>query len=712
MAATKIILKSGAGVPQTTDLEPAELALDSTNGNLYTYLLNGQVVEIGGDKLWESNGNNIHYTLGEVGIGGESEGDLLSVYGSPGDTLLRMRGKASGNTGLYVSSYTANAVQAAGIDYNVGTASGQHRFSMDGYTAALFHQQGFDFLFDFEGSVTATEFIGDGSKLSGVVGKDYVDEHTQFTVVDTTNFVCSPNKNYVFTGVSVNNPTINLPVLTGTDLGEYVTIADGDGVWGDTGKHLTVNLNGTLYGQAIGQLTLDISNVTVTFIWNGNDWSVHSSMAAIDSSGGSNPWTDSADGIAYAGRIDTASVHTGELEADYLLGTPRRHYEAVFGRSVPLDEELNSLEKRSVRHGAGIENLERDLQEFKADRINKPVVPEAVYDGNTYARKDGEWVLVESGIDDSFWNNTLYARMNGQWWPVQQFFATNEVVGDNQDRIKALELGEVFVPYKGSLRWEDSNYESDTPDVAVSGIKVHNSREKMCLNHDTIDSGRRNWGELIDEYVGIEIDGEMYWAEVEFTGSSGQNSRSKNFKILAHSLPSPGVIAKSTEVKVFPNWNPHSGKSVFKHKYVNTAETQKTTHEGQAAMQFDFYSDKQNTGLNVPVGLELNSIDLDFAYFHGKHPNTATLYNPKVTVIFKDDDGNELKTDILVHKQEFGWGQGFEREFQQREVLVPKGSTKVLVKIDNVDTDASQDTSADWEGKTYYNRIGIEGYWY
>jgi hypothetical protein len=280
MTTTKIILKSGAGVPNAANLEPAELALDSTNGNLYTNLLNGQVVEIGGDKLWESNNNNIHYSLGEVGIGGEPENEALGVYGQPGDTLLRVRGRDSGDTGLSVTSYTVDAIQAAGIDYNVGTASGQHRFSMDNYTAALFHQQGNDFLFDFEGSVTATEFIGDGSNLTGVVGKEYVDDVTQFTVVNTSNFICKANKNYVFTNTGLSNPTINLPVLGASNAGEYITIADGDGIWDQTGKHLTVNLNGTLLGDAVGQLVLDLPKVKVTFVWKGDDWSIYSTIFA------------------------------------------------------------------------------------------------------------------------------------------------------------------------------------------------------------------------------------------------------------------------------------------------------------------------------------------------------------------------------------------------------------------------------------------------
>jgi len=391
---------------------------------------------------------------------------------------------------------------------------------------------------------------------SDAATKAYVDISMDWQRVSSSGFNCEKDTQYVVSILS-DNPYVNLPKMTTApeDVGAYVVLADAEGLWDQSAKHLTVNLNGNLQNQATGQLVLDIANVIVTFIWNGAAWSVYSTMAATQIQapfGGESQWADTADGISYPGRIDTASVHTGEIEADYLLGTPRRHYEAVFGRAVPLDEELNSLEKRSVKHRADIERIDNKLQDIMLKEIEHPVVHEAIYDDNTYARRNGEWV------------------------PVTQ-------------------------------------------------------------------------------------------------GSGGES---------------------------------------FQHKYVNTAETQNTTHDGVAAMQYEFYSDKQNTGLNVPEGVELNSIDLDFAYFHGKHPNTSALYNPKVSVTFKDDSNNELKTDILVHKQEFGWGQGFEKEFQQREVLVPQGATKVLVKSDNVHDDAPQDTSAVREGKTYYNRIGIEGYWY
>ena len=78
---------------------------------------------------------------------------------------------------------------------------------------------------------------------------------------------------------------------------------------------------------------------------------------------------------------------THTLEAEYLLGTPRRHYEAVFGRAVPLDEELDSLEKRTVRHGLEIERMDRFIKQVKQEEVNNPVVHEAIYNDKIYGHR-------------------------------------------------------------------------------------------------------------------------------------------------------------------------------------------------------------------------------------------------------------------------------------------------------------------------------------
>ena len=167
------------------------------------------------------------------------------------------------------------------------------------------------------------------------------------------------------------------------------------------GRHLTVNLNGPLQSQDVNQLVLDIPNVIVTFLWDGYSWLVFATMASTGVN--QSPWENTEQGIEYQGRIDTGEVHTHTLEAEYLLGTPRRHYEAVFARAVPLDEELDSLEKRTVKHGLDIERMDRFIKQVKQEEVNNPVVHEAIHNDKLYGRQNGEWVEIPTGGSVGTW---------------------------------------------------------------------------------------------------------------------------------------------------------------------------------------------------------------------------------------------------------------------------------------------------------------------
>ena len=257
------------------------------------------------------------------------------------------------------------------------------------------------------------------------VNKQYVDMSMDWERISSTGFNCVVDQQYIIEIIG-SNPYVNLPSLGVNDIGKFVVLADGSGVWDLPGRHLTLNLNGPLQGQSVGQLVLDIPNVIVTMLWDGYSWIVFSTMASTGIGGGS-PWTETAQGIEYSGRIDTGEVHTHALEAEYILGTPRRHYEAVFGRAVPLNEELDSLEKRSVRHGTELQRIERLIQDARAEETNNPVVHEAVYDDRIYARQNGEWVPVPTGGGDGgshdiaamfFWEtkNTFGTAHEGQRW--------------------------------------------------------------------------------------------------------------------------------------------------------------------------------------------------------------------------------------------------------------------------------------------------------
>ena len=84
---TTIISKSGKGVPMPEKLETAELAVDTTNGNLYTKLDNGSVVHLndageGGD----GTGSSVH--IGEAPPAGPQEGQQWMEVPADGDATM------------------------------------------------------------------------------------------------------------------------------------------------------------------------------------------------------------------------------------------------------------------------------------------------------------------------------------------------------------------------------------------------------------------------------------------------------------------------------------------------------------------------------------------------------------------------------------------------------------------------------------------------
>ena len=84
---TTIISKSGKGVPMPEKLETAELAVDTTNGNLYTKLDDGSVVHLndageGGD----GTGSSVH--IGEAPPAGPQEGQQWMEVPANGDATM------------------------------------------------------------------------------------------------------------------------------------------------------------------------------------------------------------------------------------------------------------------------------------------------------------------------------------------------------------------------------------------------------------------------------------------------------------------------------------------------------------------------------------------------------------------------------------------------------------------------------------------------
>jgi len=161
---TTIIHKSGIGVPSDEKLDTAELAIDTSNGNLYTKLSDGSIAHIndgsgsgggveeapvdgkqyarqdagwseitstGGSSLWEQNGDDIYYDAGNVGIGDISPSVPLSVQnGDSEGTVAEFYGSTGGKTRpLSLISGTVNSWSGAEWDFNIASGGGEFAFS-------------------------------------------------------------------------------------------------------------------------------------------------------------------------------------------------------------------------------------------------------------------------------------------------------------------------------------------------------------------------------------------------------------------------------------------------------------------------------------------------------------------------------------------------------------------------------------------------------
>jgi len=106
--------------------------------------------------------------------------------------------------------------------------------------------------------------VGDGD------GDDDVAVSADWVVITSSGFKCEANTKYL--DMILGSGAVSLPALGLEDEGKFVEIADGHGHWGD--KPMTVTLNGMLNGESPKTLVLDHTEVVVTFVWSGTDWSV------------------------------------------------------------------------------------------------------------------------------------------------------------------------------------------------------------------------------------------------------------------------------------------------------------------------------------------------------------------------------------------------------------------------------------------------------
>jgi hypothetical protein len=109
-----------------------------------------------------------------------------------------------------------------------------------------------------------------------VVADEY--EPPSYEVLRTSGEMLKVKTAYIV-NISTNNPYVNLPVLGADDEGQYIVVSDGGDGWSVSGSHLTVNLNGPLQNENVGQLVLDLDATQITFVWDGTSWWVFSTMS-------------------------------------------------------------------------------------------------------------------------------------------------------------------------------------------------------------------------------------------------------------------------------------------------------------------------------------------------------------------------------------------------------------------------------------------------
>ena len=159
---TRIISKSGTGAPASDKLETAELAVDISNGDLYTKLADNSVVQInggsgsgggveeapvdgkqyarqdagwseitstgGGSSLWEQNGDHIYYNDGNVGIGTDAPNRCLTVNNDSGSIVAAQYNRdnsAGGGTSNVIYQYSNDGVGR--IVYSVDDSGANNR---------------------------------------------------------------------------------------------------------------------------------------------------------------------------------------------------------------------------------------------------------------------------------------------------------------------------------------------------------------------------------------------------------------------------------------------------------------------------------------------------------------------------------------------------------------------------------------------------------
>ena len=213
--ATTIVTKSGSGAPTTDDLIAGELAVDLTNGRLYTEDSGGTVLELG---LNPSGNVNVTGTVtaDKLTTNGAAEGDTYFTGGTASSRLLN----------VFTSTYDG----AANAGHNFKIASGQGAFIFGNNTTAnlLTVESGG---IDVTGSVTADGLSANGDitlDRSGVQKRGIkwnrsgtIDAAINLDSDEIVKFDNFYNGRYQFRSGASGSEVLRLDIATGGDISFY-----------------------------------------------------------------------------------------------------------------------------------------------------------------------------------------------------------------------------------------------------------------------------------------------------------------------------------------------------------------------------------------------------------------------------------------------------------------------------------------------------------
>lgn len=235
--------------------------------------------------IWKKNSKNIYYNSGKVGIGTTSPNGQFEVIGKhdtsvPADSVRTQFGIGGRNFDLWYKSLDNGGYHITSLNNENGYTEFRAGSAATDSSTMIMHLQNNGNVgiatdspsekLEVNGTVKATSFVGDGSKLTGInnqnaATKTYADSVSSLFYISgigDTLFL-GHGKYIIINGISSNNPNgIGIKVTNGIDLTDidgniYHSVIIGTQTW------MAENLKVTHYRN--GEL---IPNVTDSTIWS------------------------------------------------------------------------------------------------------------------------------------------------------------------------------------------------------------------------------------------------------------------------------------------------------------------------------------------------------------------------------------------------------------------------------------------------------------